>query len=239
MQKISLRLMAAAATVATVLGGGILVGSAEAASSCGVAYTVTSQWNGGFIADLKVTNQGAAVTSWQLNWSFDQGQRVTQAWGAVVTQSGAAVTATNASWNGALAQGGSAQLGFSGSLTGAANPVPGTFALNGVTCNAGAGPVETPAPTVTPAATTPAATTPAATTPAATASAKPTVSPTTTTPTVSPTTAKPTVSPTTAKPTVSPTTAKPTVSPTTAATVSPTPAPTTATPTPTSSSGTG
>jgi len=49
---------------------------------------------------------GDALNGWQLSWSFAQGERVVQAWGAVATQSGTAVTVTNVSWNGALGQGG-------------------------------------------------------------------------------------------------------------------------------------
>lgn len=172
MPKLSLRLMACAAASAVAVGGGVLVFSAEAAATgCAVAYTVSSQWQDGFVADLQVTNQGAAVTSWQLSWSFDQGQRVVQAWGAVATQSGSAVTATNASWNGALAQGASARVGLVGSLPGSANPVPGTFTLNGVTCNTGTSPAATPSP---PATLTPTASPVATTSPTATVSPIPT-----------------------------------------------------------------
>ncbi|MEU8665035.1 cellulose binding domain-containing protein, partial [Actinoplanes philippinensis] len=49
------------------------------------------------------------------------------------TQSGAAVTVTNATWNGSVPAGGSTSLGFLGSWTGS-NPVPAAFTLNGTAC---------------------------------------------------------------------------------------------------------
>lgn len=73
------------------------------------------------------------VSDWTLSWSFGAGQQVTQAWNATVTQSGSNVTAKNVSYSGSLGTGGSASLGFSGSLTGG-NPVPTNFALNGTAC---------------------------------------------------------------------------------------------------------
>ena len=47
-----------------------------------------------------ITNVGDAVSSWALTWSYDAGQTVTQAWNTTLTQSGAAVTAKNVSYNG-------------------------------------------------------------------------------------------------------------------------------------------
>ena len=62
-----------------------------------------NQWPGGFGANVTVTNLGDPLTDWTVVWSFAGGQTVTQAWNATVTQSGAQVTARNASYNGSLA----------------------------------------------------------------------------------------------------------------------------------------
>lgn len=188
MRKLSLSLVAGTVAATSALGGGFLALSAEAATSgCAVTYAVSSQWQNGFIAELQVTNQGAAVNSWQLSWAFDKGQQVTQAWGAVATQSGSVVTATNVAWNGALAQGGSARLGLVGSLPGSANPVPGTFTLNGVKCNAETVPTATPTPAATPTpSASPTATSPPPVAPTPTVS--PTPAPTSTSGTPAPTT---------------------------------------------------
>ncbi|MGV8977455.1 MAG: glycoside hydrolase family 6 protein [Cellulomonas sp.] len=100
---------------------------------CAVKYTANS-WNTGFTGSIKVTNSsGSALTSWNLKFSFANGQVVTQGWSAKWSQSGAAVTAANEVWNGALAAGGSVDIGFNGSHTGT-NTNPTGFTLNGTTC---------------------------------------------------------------------------------------------------------
>jgi hypothetical protein len=118
-----------------------------AAAGCSVSYAVSSQWQGGFGANVSITNLGDPLTGWTLTWSFGAGQTVTQAWNTSLTQSGAAVTARNVSHNGAVATGGTVSFGFNGSWTGS-NPAPTSFAVNGVTCTGGT--VPTTPPTTTP-----------------------------------------------------------------------------------------
>jgi lysophospholipase L1-like esterase len=93
-------------------------------AGCSATYQVTSQWTGGFQGSVTVTNTSAAAKSaWTATFSFANGQQVTQAWNATVTQSGAAVTAKNMSYNGGLAAGASTSFGFLASWT-TANAVP-------------------------------------------------------------------------------------------------------------------
>ncbi|TCB90081.1 cellulose-binding protein [Micromonospora zingiberis] len=132
-------MLLASAAVAVALPAG------AAAAGCSVNYAVSSQWQGGFGADVRITNLGDPVTSWTLTWSYSAGQRVAEAWNATVTQSGAAVTARNVSYNGAIPTNGSTSFGFNGSWT-SSNPAPTSFALNGVTCTGGVAPT-TPPPT--------------------------------------------------------------------------------------------
>src|SRR5690349_8375566 len=68
-----------------------------ATAGCSVNYAVSSQWQGGFGANVSITNLGDPLTSWTLTWSYAAGQTVTQAWNATLTQSGSAVTAKNES----------------------------------------------------------------------------------------------------------------------------------------------
>ncbi|MET7867270.1 non-reducing end alpha-L-arabinofuranosidase family hydrolase [Micromonospora taraxaci] len=146
-------------------GVGLLVSSTvvaalpagAAAAGCSVNYAVASQWQGGFTANVSVTNLGDPLSSWTLTWSYGAGQTVTQAWSTSLTQSGSAVTARNVSYNGAVATNGSVSFGFNGSWTGS-NPAPTSFALNGVTCTGDTTPT-TPPPT-TPPPTDPPPTTP-------------------------------------------------------------------------------
>ncbi|HEY3478940.1 MAG TPA: cellulose binding domain-containing protein, partial [Streptomyces sp.] len=58
------------------------------------------------------------------------------AWNATVTQNGAAATATNLSYNAAIAAGGSVSFGFNANWSGS-NPKPTDFTLNGTACSAG------------------------------------------------------------------------------------------------------
>jgi hypothetical protein len=130
-------------------GTAVSVSTAHAASTgCSVTYTVSSQWPGGFGANVSITNLGDPVSGWQLTWSFGAGQTITQLWNGSYTQSGAQVTVTNAGYNGSIATGAGTSFGFNGSWTGS-NPVPTGFALNGTACT---GAVTTP-PTTTPPTT--------------------------------------------------------------------------------------
>ncbi|GGK88798.1 extracellular exo-alpha-L-arabinofuranosidase [Mangrovihabitans endophyticus] len=157
------------------LGGAALLTSAAvvvalpagaAAAGCSVDYAVSSQWPGGFGANVAITNLGDPLSAWALTWSYASGQTVTQAWNTTLTQNGAAVTARNVSYNGSVPTNGTVSFGFNGSWTGS-NPVPAGFALNGVTCTGGTTPTTPPTTTpTTPPTSTP--TTPPTTTPPST-----------------------------------------------------------------------
>lgn len=82
---------------------------------CSASYALSSQWQGGFQGDVKVTADAAAIKSWTVKLTFGGATTVTQSWNATTTASGNTVTATNASYNGALAAGGSTSFGFIGS----------------------------------------------------------------------------------------------------------------------------
>ncbi|WP_344088796.1 endo-1,4-beta-xylanase, partial [Luedemannella helvata] len=107
--------------------------------TCQVVYSITNQWTGGFGANVSITNNGAAISSWRLTWTFGAGQTISQLWNGSVSQSGSQVTVTNAEYNGSLPTGGNTSFGFNGTWNGS-NPVPTNFALNGVACN-GSGPI--------------------------------------------------------------------------------------------------
>lgn len=156
-RRLAIATVVAASVAVTGAGMVALAGTATAASGCAVTYTVTSQWAGGFVADVGVRNLGDPVNGWRLAWSYASGQRVASAWNATVTQDGTQVTAVNAGHNGTLATNGSTTFGLQGSWTGT-NPAPTAFALNGVACTGGTTPgtptaPPTVAPTVAPTAT--------------------------------------------------------------------------------------
>ncbi|GAA4876194.1 cellulose binding domain-containing protein [Kitasatospora terrestris] len=106
------------------------------AGNCAVHY-VLSDWGGSFNGDVTIKNTGSAtVNGWQLVFSFPGNQQVSSMWNAVSTQSGKQVTAGNpASYNTAIAAGGSVNFGFSGTSTAGTNGTPTAFTLNGTTCS--------------------------------------------------------------------------------------------------------
>jgi len=105
-------------------------------AACRVTYKANT-WNNGFTADVSVANTGgSAINGWTLAWSFAGNQRVTNAWNASVSQSGQAVTARNASYNGSIPPGGSTSFGFQAEYSGS-NATPSAFTLNGSACAVG------------------------------------------------------------------------------------------------------
>jgi cellulose 1,4-beta-cellobiosidase len=119
---------------------------ASAATSCQVAYSANS-WSTGFTASITITNEGSALSSWTLTYSYGGNQQLTQGWSGNWSQSGQNVTVTNASWNGALATGASTQIGANFSYSGT-NTAPTAFSINGTACN-GSGVTSSPTPTPT------------------------------------------------------------------------------------------
>ncbi|RBM12380.1 glycosyl hydrolase family 5 [Streptomyces sp. PT12] len=116
-------------------GGGDGPGTGEP-SVCEVSYT-SHRWNGGFTSEVRVGNTGETpISPWELSWSFDGSQRITNAWNASVTQSGQDVVARPTAWNRAVPPGGSVTFGFQGTASGSAAD-PDAFTLNGGACDIG------------------------------------------------------------------------------------------------------
>jgi aryl-phospho-beta-D-glucosidase BglC (GH1 family) len=127
------RLGAVLTSVAALAAGLVVTPAGAAEAGCKVTYTVTGQWEGGFQADVAVTNTGAAVDGWKLTWEWPSGQQTGNAWHAKITESDGQVTATDAGYNAKIASQATVKFGFVGTK-GAANTAPLSFSLNGVTC---------------------------------------------------------------------------------------------------------
>ncbi len=121
--------------------------TAQAAGlSCQVTYTVIAQWPassqapGGFEAALSIKNTGStAINGWAVQFTFPNGQVIFAHFGGGnLTQAGADVTFTNASFNGTIAPGSTVFYapGFNANWYGVNNP-PASFTLNGVLCSNG------------------------------------------------------------------------------------------------------
>ena len=109
-------------------------------TSCQVTYTIQNQFNFGFTTGITIANTGStAINSWTLQFTFPNGQVITSFFNAGFTQVGADVTATNRSYNGTIAPGGTvvAPPGFVATWNNVTNNPPASFTLNGTTCSIG------------------------------------------------------------------------------------------------------
>lgn len=80
---------------------------------CAATYRTAGQWPGGFQGEVTVANPGSApIGGWTVRFTLPAGQRIIQAWGAELTQTGTTVTARNTGWNGTLAPAAQTSWGF-------------------------------------------------------------------------------------------------------------------------------
>jgi len=111
------------------------VNPATGGGTCHVSYTTTSEWPGGFTANVVINNTGTAtISSWRLAFTFAGDQKITNAWNdGSFSQSGESVSITNSSYNGTIAPGSNTSVGFQGTWT-TSDAVPASFSVNGTTC---------------------------------------------------------------------------------------------------------
>jgi endo-1,4-beta-xylanase len=112
-------------------GGG---GGGGGGGACHVTFTNQSQWAGGFVDQVVIGNTStAAISSWSLTFTFPGDQKITSNFNGGFSQSGENATLTSASYNGAIAAGGSVTVGFQGTWVNS-DAAPTSFAVNGTTC---------------------------------------------------------------------------------------------------------
>ena len=95
-------------------------------SSCTATYALVNSWSGGFQAQVTVTAGASGLTGWSVGWAFPGNQTINNMWGATFSQPGRSVTASNVSYDGALAAGASTTFGFTASYTGS-NAAPASL----------------------------------------------------------------------------------------------------------------
>jgi hypothetical protein len=123
---------ARSATVAVTTAAG----TTPPPGGCKVTYTPNT-WPGGFTANVTLANTGTSAWSgWTASFSFPGDEKITNAWNATVGETGEAVTATNASYNGTVAAGASTTFGFQGTYS-SSSAVPTAFTVNGNACSTG------------------------------------------------------------------------------------------------------
>jgi endoglucanase len=100
-------------------------GAAPVPPSCTVTYTLENSSNGSMQANVILTDTGnSPLNGWQLSWAFPGDTKITSMWAGDYTQSGTAVTVTNASYDGTVAAGASTEIGFDGTYS--SNDAPPT-----------------------------------------------------------------------------------------------------------------
>ncbi|WP_049558968.1 cellulose binding domain-containing protein [Nonomuraea sp. SBT364] len=128
--------------IARDTGGGLswssppltLTTKAPATSSCSVRLSVQSDWASGYVGALDITNTGAPIDGWTLDFAWPRSwQSLGSGWSAAWTQDGQAVKAVSEPGNGSLATGASTTIGFVGNYSGP-NVLPSVFTLNGRVC---------------------------------------------------------------------------------------------------------
>jgi hypothetical protein len=91
--------------------------------ACSASYSTVSAWQGGFEGQITVTNTGSsALNGWKLGWTFPGDQEISSLWNGNDSQSGAAVTVSNASYDGSVAPGSTVMVGFTATNSGGTAP---------------------------------------------------------------------------------------------------------------------
>ncbi|UMP05585.1 lytic polysaccharide monooxygenase [Amycolatopsis sp. EV170708-02-1] len=87
--------------------------------ACTAKWTTTGSWNGGYQAEVTVTNPGTTTLSgWRVGWTVPAGQTISSVWNGTLTLDGARATVGNAGWNGSLPAGTTRSFGLSANATG-------------------------------------------------------------------------------------------------------------------------
>ncbi|QMU73907.1 cellulose-binding protein [Streptacidiphilus sp. P02-A3a] len=88
-------------------------------TGCTAALAVTDQWSTGFTDTVTVTNTGSKPSnSWNVQWTWPDGQQLSSAWNASAAQSGGTVSASSLSYNNVIAPGASTTFGLQGTWSG-------------------------------------------------------------------------------------------------------------------------
>ncbi|MFB9238056.1 endo-1,4-beta-xylanase [Plantactinospora siamensis] len=86
-------------------------------AGCTASVTL-NQWNGGFVANVRVIAGAAALNGWSVTIALPSGASVTNTWSAQASGSSGAVRFANVNYNGTVGAGQSTEFGFQGTGTG-------------------------------------------------------------------------------------------------------------------------
>ncbi|SCL13652.1 endo-1,4-beta-xylanase (glycosyl hydrolase family 10) [Micromonospora nigra] len=84
---------------------------------CTASMTL-NQWNGGFVATVRVTAGSSSINGWVVTVTLPGGANITNTWNATNSGTSGSVTLRNVSYNGRVSAGTSTEFGFQGTGTG-------------------------------------------------------------------------------------------------------------------------
>ncbi len=116
----------------------------------GFTFQTTSEWPGGYCAQMQVTNgtgAGAALDGWTVSFELASGMSIASLWDGRWTAQGAVQTVQNVTWNASVPSGGTLSFGFCGSHAGTISS-PFHCTLNGLPCGAEAADTQPPSQVV-------------------------------------------------------------------------------------------
>ncbi|HEY0892131.1 MAG TPA: cellulase family glycosylhydrolase, partial [Cellvibrio sp.] len=134
-----------------VVGFSLAVSTLSTTAHAACQYVINNQWNNGFDAKIRITNDGTStINGWNINWQYSGDNRITSSYNATLTGTNP-YTATNLSWNGSIAPNQTVEFGFQGSKGAAAAQVPTiTGAVCGTTTTSSVAPASSAAPSSVP-----------------------------------------------------------------------------------------
>lgn len=118
------KLVGTGVAVVLAAGAAFTVTGTASAAPVGAAYSRTGSWTGGYTGQFVVTNgTGKELPGWKLTFELPEGTKISSLWNGRHTVLGRTVTVEPESWNGTLAPGASATVGFVAAGDGAGGPV--------------------------------------------------------------------------------------------------------------------
>lgn len=106
-----------------------------------VSYTVVDDWGSGYTADVTVVNSSnESIDNWTVSFDLPSKQELSSGWNGIFSTNNQNVTITNKSWNGNLAAGQSATVGFG--VTNKGSSPASLLNLSGYSTTAGSQPTE-------------------------------------------------------------------------------------------------
>ena len=85
---------------------------------CTAVVSSLNQWQGGFVATIRVTAGTSAITTWTVTLTLSSGAAISNAWNARRSGDTGTVRFTNMDYNGRLGAGQVTEFGFQSSGTG-------------------------------------------------------------------------------------------------------------------------